>query len=966
MGDVEPRITLSQVQLRFANELSSSASTNSLLYGYPNYIDVNSAKVIPVLTWPIAYELNGNELWIRPPIEWPEMNPEYLRRLTHTVEERLQIINSLGLLEVTKDPPDDHVVEIVNRMDTMGYLQDPRGQINPEEMPSISWERGFDRSGTYNCAALFVTKGPTYTRGLIRDLNEMVERNAPGWEKTAFGTVMGEREVMCEEEHSPIEVVPLNEEQRRAVREAMRAPLTAVTGPPGTGKSQIVVSMIADSYMRGKTVLFTSRNNKAVGVVEERVSSLSTNPLMIRTGSKFGEKNLPQEISNRLTSMLAFQPSDADRQDYEDLRPRYEASQSRERELWSELQTIRRANSEVTSLYDDQQRFSGEYTPDEWARLQAARGMPGPGRLEAIKTLINKHMDQEVGFIRRLTLRIVAARDRKRIRELAALSIQECPVLGPCPTEDQSFQSWQTWVSRSQSKTEALAAIAKYREGLAALRELRSRDEVARELRRVRGEVADRGARLVYLFARLSADRMDKADRRDIGNFGELHQRLAGDQLGGGEYRRLRQDMLNLFHKVSRHIPAWCVTNLSARSSLELEPGMFDLLIIDEASQCDIASALPLLYRSKRAVIIGDANQLQHITKIAQHRDQQLQVKYHLNVNDRIFAFANNSLYRSIIALTTPIQLQDHYRSHADITSFSNRQWYQGSLRVWTDYGRLKPPPNGRYGICWTDVSGHATRPRGGSSVYVLAEVEEIVKQLERLLVDQKFDGTVGVVTPFRPQANKIKELLAQRVSADIFNRAQLIVDTAHGFQGDERDIVLFSPCVTNDLPDGARNFLSNTSNLFNVTITRARSLLHVIGDKDACAHSGIRHIQNFTSYCAEIERAGESPFETTLASDERVGRWERPLYEALVYKGLNPLLQHPVNQYQLDLAIVNGETRINVEVDGESTHLDPRLDAERDARLEKLGWRVVRFWNHQVRDDIDFCVQTVLNLLPA
>ena len=73
---------------------------------------------------------------------------------------------------------------------------------------------------------------------------------------------------------------------------------------------------------------------------------------------------------------------------------------------------------------------------------------------------------------------------------------------------------------------------------------------------------------------------------------------------------------------------------------------------------------------------------------------------------------------------------------------------------------------------------------------------------------------------------------------------------------------------------------------------------------------------------------------------------------------------QYPVHQYRLDLAIVAGEIRIDVEADGESTHLDSRIDAERDSRLEDLGWRVVRFWNHQIRDDIDYCVQTVLDLV--
>ena len=963
MDDSGLSIKLKQDQSNFANELSKSTSHGSLLYGYPTYIDVNSARVIPLFTWPVDYEISGWEMLLRITPEWPQINPSYLSRLAPTGDDQMKILASLDLLDTMDDPPDYLIVEILNRMEVMGFLQSLREQINPQELSSSSRKKGFDRPGIHNCAALFLTNPPTYTRGLIRDLTDMVECNSPGWKNTAFGTVMGERKIISKEEHAPIEVVPLNEEQRQAVRKAMSSPFTVVTGPPGTGKSQIVVSMIADAYMRGESVLFTSKNNKAVDVVEDRVSSLSTSPLMIRTGNRVGDRNLRQELSNRLASMLAFQPSDFDRQEYKDLRVRYKVSQSQQRELWSELQNIRLANSEVLALYEAQQRFSSEYTPHEWEQLQAAKTLKDRGSFTILKNLIDKHLDREVGLLRRFSLRISASRDRKRIRNLTAQSVQECPVLGPLPTDNQSFQSWQTWVTRSVSKIAAVEAIASYKDSLAALRELRSRDEVARQLRRVQEEIADSGARLVYLFARLSPDRINLADRQAIGNFRALQERLAGDQLGGREYARLRGEMARLFEDVSRHISAWCVTNLSASSNLELEPSMFDLLIIDEASQCDIASALPLLYRSKRAVIIGDANQLRHITKIKRHRDQQLQAEYHLSANDQAFAFSQNSLYDLAITRRAPIQLQDHYRSHADITSFSNRQWYQDSLRVWTDYRRLKRPPDGHYGIRWTEISGSAIKPRGGS-VYIPSEAEEVVNQVVNLLMNQKFDGTVGVVTPFRPQKSAILERVVQQVPADVFNRAQLIVDTAHGFQGDERDIVYFSPCVSSDLPDGARGFLKNTSNLFNVTITRARSLLHVVGSKSASAHSGIPHIESFVSYCTAIESTGTSPYETSLASDERIGPWERPLYEALVAKGLNPIPQHSVNQYRLDLAIVHGNMRVDIEVDGESTHVDPRLDAERDSRLENLGWRVVRFWNRQVRDDIDYCVQTILELL--
>ena len=409
--------------------------------------------------------------------------------------------------------------------------------------------------------------------------------------------------------------------------------------------------------------------------------------------------------------------------------------------------------------------------------------------------------------------------------------------------------------------------------------------------------MTDLGAELVALHAKLAPDRLTLENRRAMGNLRAFLQRLAGDQWSDRGYSR--GEMIRLFRDGSRHIPVWCVTNLSARRSLPLEPNLFDLLIIDESSQCDIPSALPLLYRSKRAVLIGDPFQLRHITRLDRREDEQLQSKCGLGPGQLRFTYSENSLYDLSITAGSPVQLQDHYRSHSQIVDFSKHQWYQRNLQVWTDYGRLKMPPDGRFGIRWTETVGSARRPRGGS-VFVQGEVEAVAKEAIDLLTNQRFGGTVGVVTPFRAQANMIMERVTQRVPSEVLNRAQFIVDTAHGFQGDERDIVLFSPCVSRDLPSGAHNFLKNTDNLFNVAITRARSLLHVVGSRDACSKSEIPHIEQFASYCTEVERSGSSPYETILASDDHVGPGERPLYDALVARGLNPIPQHPVGGYRL------------------------------------------------------------------
>ena len=958
-------IILNDDQVEFANRLSRTATGGGLLYGYPTSIGLERGRkvITPLLVWSMPYELHGRELQLRAIPQWPQLNAEYLKILGLSVEGQQEIAKSLNLDGDQDEPPIEFVVTILKRMDELGLLENLQEQIKPHQLTTPEKE-----TGIYNCAILFAAEPPRYTAGLIRELQQMLDMDAPGWSFTSLGTMLDQSRASREGKRTVVEVVDLNEEQRQAVRRAFDSPLTAVTGPPGTGKSQIVVSMIADSYLRGRRVLFASKNHKAVDVVESRVASLATNPIVLRIGSSLGRRNLRSELTQRLASMLAMRPSSSDKQLFDELKVRYEELLDQERSHWEELNSVREANSQLPALDRIKDNYSRDYTPHEWQRLETATGLPDVVQLKEALRLTDKHLLNPDNLVRRFSRWATSSKDRTRIESIGVESVSACPAIGPYPTDEASLQAWRTWLVRALQQADAVCAIAKYREGLAAMHELRSRDEVHRQLRRARAELTDTGAKLVSIFARLAPDRLTPSHREAIGAFRSIQQRLAQDQLGGSVYARLRREEAQLFDEVSNVIPTWCVTNLSARSSLPLKANIFDLLIIDEASQCDIASALPLLYRSKRAVMIGDPQQLRHITKLSVLRDQQLQETFGLYGKKQIFAYSQNSLFdltTSRGAIGSTILLQNHYRSHPTIIDFSNQQWYDGSLRVWTDHSRLKVPPERMFGVRWTNVEGRATRPRGGSA-FIQTEVEEVVKQVRDLLAHQDFEGTVGVVTPFRAQANMIRERIVENVPHDAMHRAELIVETAHGFQGDERDIVILSPCVASNLWPSTRRFLKDgdAANLFNVGITRARSLLHVVGNHGACTRSDIVHVERFASYCAQLEMSGVSPYQTHLASDERIGPWERPLYDALVANGLKPLPQHPVNQYRLDLAIVRGDLRIDVEVDGESTHQDPRLDAERDNQLANLGWHVIRFWNHEVKNDIDYCVQKVIETL--
>src|SRR5207302_1965115 len=127
-------------------------------------------------------------------------------------------------------------------------------------------------------------------------------------------------------------------------------------------------------------------------------------------------------------------------------------------------------------------------------------------------------------------------------------------------------------------------------------------------------------------------------------------------------------------------------------------------------------------------------------------------------------------------------------------------------------------------------------------------EVEAVVRLVRDILVENQFEGTLGIVTPFRQQANRLNDRIYQEIPIEARRSARLIVDTAHGFQGDERDVMLMSLCAGPDMPPGSRGFLRETANLMNVAVSRARAVLHVVGNRSSAGRSGMPHLERLAA----------------------------------------------------------------------------------------------------------------------
>ena len=153
-----------------------------------------------------------------------------------------------------------------------------------------------------------------------------------------------------------------------------------------------------------------------------------------------------------------------------------------------------------------------------------------------------------------------------------------------------------------------------------------------------------------------------------------------------------------------------------------------------------------------------------------------------------------------------------------------------------------------------------------------------------RHLAEAGYGGTVGVVTPFRQQMIRLKDTL-EAVGAlprEFIERTDLHIDTAYGFQGGERDLILFSLCGGPDVTPGGVWFFREDKNQFNVAVSRARAVLHIVGNRDWALASGFPHLEKLASRTlpgwsssTRSEREPQSPWQSPSPSS--TGRWRPP-----------------------------------------------------------------------------------------
>jgi very-short-patch-repair endonuclease len=425
---------------------------------------------------------------------------------------------------------------------------------------------------------------------------------------------------------------------------------------------------------------------------------------------------------------------------------------------------------------------------------------------------------------------------------------------------------------------------------------------------------------------------------------------------------RYRQDARKAMANAYAATPCWIMAHWRVSESLPPELGMFDLLIIDEASQSDVW-ALPAIARAKKLLVVGDDKQVSpsdvglRETDIRTVRDRFLRaLPYgeHLLPGTSIYDLASTMFASDVI------RLREHFRCVTPIIEFSNRQFYDHEikpLRVPKPSERLDPPLIDVY------VKGGY---RAARKKINKPEAAAIVEEIKRITASPAMaHRTIGVVSLLgSDQAKHIQERLVNELGEDVVLRHDIRCGDAMHFQGKEADVVMISMVAAGDIrADSGRTYEQR----YNVACSRARDRMYVFRsfDRGSVSDSDLRarlldHLENPLGLeepeIQELRELCESGF-------------EREVYDVLVERGFQVKPQVRAGGYRIDLVVEGGDDqRLAIECDGDQYHGVDRWmeDLARQRVLERMGWRFWRCWASSWIADRETCIDDLLEALSA
>lgn len=560
-----------------------------------------------------------------------------------------------------------------------------------------------------------------------------------------------------------------NISQKKAVEKAMRNPISIIEGPPGTGKTQTILNIIANAVLRGESVAVVSNNNSATANVFEKLQKNGFGFIAAPLGNSSNKKTFVETQNPTIPEISSWKRTENSKIDVI----------QEELELDQKLQM----RNELSAVQTERDSLEKEYAhfSDYYATLSISGKMPAFSKRTPASKILRFiaefeccfQEEKQVGFLKKIVWKYSFGLKKNDFYTQPKETIVSC-----C----QNYYYIRRLKELKKKEKDLLSALSKF-----------DFDK-----------------------------RMNRYTELSMSEF----KKCLAHRFSTGYIRRFydENDLRKYSESFIKDYPVVLSTAYSLRSSLS-NKFVYDYVIVDEASQVDLATGALALSCARKTVVVGDLKQLPNIV----NQEQRI-------VTDGIFKkfslqeayrYSEHSLLSAMVALfpnAPRVLLKEHYRCNSEIIGFCNQRFYNNELIVLTKEEEKRQPL-----LVYRTVAGNHARNHINQRQIDVIQNEVFPEQ--NLSLD---DNSVGIITPYRNQANELQR---------VFSNTTVEADTVDKFQGREKNVIVFST-VDNEIGDFASD-----PNRLNVVVSRAKEQLIVVtdgneNDRTSPIHELIGYIQ--------------------------------------------------------------------------------------------------------------------------
>ncbi|GES36805.1 hypothetical protein RAJCM14343_2058 [Rhodococcus aetherivorans] len=535
-------------------------------------------------------------------------------------------------------------------------------------------------------------------------------------------------------------------------------------------------------------------------------------------------------------------------------------------------------------------------------------------------------------------------REELELLSLHAGLTDAAPALAQAIAEDPSWPQWPVRLANIESAW----AWRRAEQWVRNVNEGREDGQFERDLDAVEKDISRLTTQLVAEKAWSAC--LDRTTAEQVQALHSYRDHVASIGKGTGRYaERYRAAAREAMQVAQGAVPAWVMPLQQVLSSVPPVQNLFDVVIVDEASQVDISS-LFLLWLAPRVIVVGDDKQcapsavsLGALDGVFRRLDSSLpDIPKYLrdSFTPRSSMF---SLLRSRFG--SIVRLREHFRSMPEIIAWSSEQFYADDPLVpLRQYGSDRLPP-----LRTTYVDGVVVTGQN-STLTNRVEAGALVDTVVQCVEDPAYDGkTFGVVVlQGQSQVDVIQNELLDRLTLHQWDERRLRVGTPPDFQGDERHVVFLSMVVAPDQNIAAMT-RTEYQRRFNVAASRAQDQLWLFHSRtvDTLRPTDLRH--SLLTYMQSTSPMPAAPMPAGVTGEERHeafdSLFQQEVFLDIAARGhhVNPRVE--VNGHVIDLVVTGAAGKLAVACDGEQWHTNPdrqRADLERERELRRSGWR---FW---------------------